>query len=101
MKTFEIKKTEITENKVRYQGNPDLKLDYKDLIEICLDVLPQGGFTPSDIRERNRIQNALDKAGKTKVDFEDADWDSLKKIVKASRWNIRDKEIFEFLEKFE
>ena len=78
-----------------------------DLIEATLDNIPQGGFTPKDIRERNRIQLVIDKFRenkelkvKNKITFEDADYDNLKVIVGASRWGARDKILQGFLDKF-
>lgn len=101
MKKIKIEKTKITENKVKFQGDQDKELTYKDLIEIALDVVPQGGFSPKDIRERNRIQDALDKATSNVITLEDADYDALDKIMKESRWILRDKELNAFLQKFE
>jgi len=101
MKTIKIEKTKIAENKVKFDGDKDKNLTYKDLIEICLDVLPQGGFTPEGIRDRNRIQKSLDGAKAGVINIEDADFKNLEKLVKASRWTIRDKELATFLDKFE
>jgi len=101
MKHIKIEKTLITEDKVKFQGDKEKLLDYKDLLEIAMDVLPQGGFTPKDIRERNRLQDAFDKAkDKTIIDIEDADYEALVKIVNASRWTLRDKDLHTFLQIF-
>ena len=100
MKDIKIEKTKITEEQVKFKGDNDKLLDYKDLIEISLDVVPQGGFSPKDIRERNRIQEALDRATTT-ISLEDADFEALEKIIKNSRWSIRDKELDVFLKNFE
>lgn len=100
MKNIKIEKTKISEDKVKFQGDKDKELDYKDLLEIAMDVLPQGGFTPKDIRERNRIQDALDQAKDGKISLEDADYEALIKIVNNSRWTLRDKELHKFLSQF-
>lgn len=100
MKKIKIERTKITENKVKFQGDANKELDYKDLIEIALDVVPQGGFAPKDIRDRNRIQDALDKAT-TSIELEDADYDALEKIMKESRWTIREAELNVLLNNFE
>ena len=100
MKQIKIEKTTIPENKLKFQGDVNKEMDYRDLIGVALDVPPQGGFTPKDIRERNRIQEALDKSTNVIV-LEDADFDALDKIIKDSRWSIRDKELNIFLQKFE
>jgi len=101
MKKIKIEKTKITENKIKFQGDENKELDYKDLIEVALDTVPQGGFTPKDIRERNRIQDALDKATGHHISLEDADYEALEKIMKNSRWTIRDESLNTFLQNFE
>jgi hypothetical protein len=101
MKKIKIEKTKITENKVKFQGDASKELDYKDLIEMALDVVPQGGFTPKDIRDRNRIQDTLDKATSHTISLEDNDFDNLDKIMRESRWTIRDSELNNFLQNFE
>ena len=101
MKKIKIEKTKITENKVKFHGNENKEVDYKDLIGVALDVIPQGGFTPKDIRDRNRIQEALDKATLSIITLEDADYEALEKIIKDSRWTLRDPELNIFLKKFE
>ena len=100
MRQIEIEKTKIIENQIKFQGDKDKELDYKDLIEVALDVVPQGGFTPKDIRNRNRIQDVLDKSTNV-IEIEDADYDNLKKIIKDSRWILRDSELNTFLQNFE
>lgn len=100
MREIENKKTEIKNSEVKFQGSQD-KLSYKGLIELALDIVPQGGFTPSDIRERNRIQEKLDECSEDIILLEDADYSNLKKIISNSRWTIRSKELSEFLDAFE
>lgn len=109
MQNLKIEKTEIKNSQIRFgnESGEDKCLDYADLIEVCLDILPQGGFSPSDIRDRNRIQNVIDKRDDDKKDlkkdslaFEDADWKNLKKIVNTSRWVIRHKDLQKFLDIF-
>lgn len=100
MKSIKNKKTEILEVQLRYTTDKEKTVDYKELIEYCLDVIPQGGFTPKDIRDRNRIQNALGKSS-TDIELEDADFANLVPIVSASRWTMRHKDLSEFLNHFE
>lgn len=101
MRKIEIKKTKITENETKFQGDSGKILDYKDLIVAALDVVPQGGFTPKDIRDRNRIQDALDKSFANTISIEDADYDNLVKVMKDSRWTIRSSELDILLQNFE
>lgn len=104
MQKLKIEKTEIKNSQLRFvdKSEEDKCLNYADLIEVCLDIVPQGGFSPSDIRDRNRIQNVIDKGIPKEgfLDFEDADWKNLKKIVIASRWVIRHKDLQKFLDIF-
>lgn len=100
MKQIKIEKTSIPENKIKFQGDKDKMVDYKDLIEHALDIIPQNGFTPKDIKERNRIQEALDKSTNV-IAIEDADYTALEKIMKDSRWMIRSKELDVLLQNFE
>jgi len=103
MKKFKIEKTDVKNSNVRFgiKTVDDFELDYTDLIEVALDTPPQGGFIPKDIRERNRIQKIMDEAKDGVISFEDADWENLKKIIKASRWMVRNKDLEKFLQLFE
>jgi hypothetical protein len=100
MKYIENIITSIPESKVRFNGSKDILLSYKDLIEVSLDIVPQGGFTPKDIRERNRIQDALDSMVDKSIGLEDSDFEVLEKIIESSRWPLRDRDLGEFLRKF-
>lgn len=99
MKKIKIEKTTIKEDQLKRNGEQK-ELDYKDLMELTLDIIPQGGFTPADIRERNRIQSALENAKDGTISLEDADYDNFIKVLNQSRWPIRDKELAAFLDKF-
>ena len=50
---------------------PDSDIRYSDLIEYMLDVRPQGGFVPSDLRKRNKIMDIVD-ASNGVITLEDA-----------------------------
>lgn len=99
MKEIKIKKTSLNEKTLKFQGE-DKELDYKDLMELVLDIPPQQGFTPKDLRDRNRIQISLDSAEKGTIKLEDADFENFVKILDGSRWPTRDKQILEFIENF-
>jgi len=101
MKHIPNEVTSITEEKVKFKGDPGKLANYSDLITVALDTIPQGGYTPKDIRERNRIQEALDKAGSGTINLEDSDYDALEKIMKESRWVIREKDLQKLLGGFE
>ena len=100
MKKIKIEKTKITKDQLLRDGDKK-EVDYKALMELTLDIVPREGFTPKDIRDRNRIQNAIDKAKDCTVSLEDADFENFVTILEGSRWPIRDKELAAFLEKFE
>ena len=107
--------TTMNESQTRHGGNPEVKLTYTDLMEICLDIVPQGGFTPKDIRERNRIQESIDEYKKKikdthlkkteskeiQIEFEDADYKAFVQIIKLSRWMVRNKDLQAFLSFFD
>ena len=99
MKKIKNEKTSITQDLVKFRGDTNREIDYKELIELCLDFVPQGGFSPKDIRNRNRIQDALDKADKI-ITLEDADFENMENIIKESRWMIRHHDLNIFLERF-
>ena len=74
------------------------------LIEWCMDIIPQGGYTPKYIENCNRIQKVLNE-GKEKelkkdevltFHFEDSDVVNLKEMVKNSKWMTRSDEITKF-----
>lgn len=73
----------------------------KDFIEYALDVVPHGGFSPKDIRDRSRIQAVLDEHESGELAFEDADFTNLKAIVESSRWGSRNKDVSDFINQFE
>jgi len=105
MQELKIEKTNIKVSQVKFgiKEAEDSIMDYVDLLEVSLDIVPQGGFSPSEIRDRNRIQTAIDKDRKSKdkiIHFEDADWKNLKRIVNLSRWMIRHADLQKFLEIF-
>ena len=83
------------------QAGPNIiKLDGKKLIAQCLDNPPQGGFTLSVMRERNRISEALDALPEdaSELELEDADAVVLNKCVEEMKWGIRNKNIVLFAE---
>jgi hypothetical protein len=61
--------------------------DFKGLLIQCLDFVPQGGFDPSTLRARARVEKAIEKAkpGGTLV-FEDADFGTAQAAVRSVRW---------------
>ena len=97
---IENKQTSIPLNRVSSKDGTKQGATYKDLIESSMDILPQGGFTPEDIRNRNRIQKALEDIKDNMIELEDADYKNLQAIVELSRWASRDVELSDFLNVF-
>lgn len=62
----------------------------KDLLLLCVDFPPQGGFDQATQRARNRVAAILEKteAG-AELSFEDADYTVAQDAVKLMRWNAR------------
>jgi hypothetical protein len=74
----------------------------KELIQGCLNQVPEKGFTYQDIKNRMRIDekiNAL-KPEDQVLQLEDADFLILKQYVKTMTWTTRSKFIAEFHEQF-
>lgn len=88
MKKLELKETEIKKSNTE-------TLNYKELISAALNVVPQGGFSPEEIRKRLRVIDALDKSNEV-FELEDADVETLKRCVKEMKWGVMHKNIVEF-----
>ena len=99
MKKIKNEKTIILESKVKFKGDEKKHMSYKDLIELVLDIVPQGGFTVTDVTNRLRLKDQLKKA-KDDISLEDADYGNLKELIKISRWPYYDEEIGTFLKQF-
>lgn len=87
MKTVENKKLEIP---------GDIK-DYFDLIKICMNQPPQGGYNADEMRKRLRVLNVIDKE-KESMELEDADVACTQQCVKEMRWNFLHQDILNFVE---
>lgn len=73
----------------------------KDLLLLCIDHQPQGGFDLPTQRARNRIADALEKleAG-VAISLEDADYTVAQDAIKGMRWGARHNDIPRFAELF-
>ena len=90
MKTIENRKTSIRVSEAEDKG-----ASYFDLIMVCLNRTPQGGFTLEEMRRRLRVTDKLDPKKKS-ADLEDADFDKLKECVRGMIWGAMSKELVEF-----
>jgi len=67
----------------------------------ALNTPPQGGFDLATIRARNRVSvvaESVDDGGT--ISLEDADFQTAKEAVAATKWSIREPFIVEFSELF-
>ena len=87
MKTVENKKLTIS-------GNIE---KYSDLILACLKNPPQGGYDVTEMRKRIKAMDIIEKGGET-LEFEDADFDCIKRCVNSMRWGSVHREIIEFVD---
>ena len=74
---------------------------FADLIRDSLDWPPEGGFKPSQMRARARVDAALVdvKAGGV-IKLEDADYATVKEALGACPWRIRSPDLIQLLELF-
>lgn len=76
-------------------GEEKRKMTYFDLIKVCFDATPQGGFTRDDIKKRNRIEEKLKGDS---AELEHDEFYSIKKICNDMKWNTRVSQIEDFLD---
>lgn len=88
MKTFENKTVEI---------KGAAPTSYAELLKVCLDVPPQGGFTTTEMKSRLRLANALDKAN-GHIELEDSDHSKLMELVKDMKWGVVSQDLIDLEE---
>ncbi len=93
MKTLKYKTLDIKD------GTGD-SLTYGKLIEACLDHPPDKGFSRKDLKERDRIEQAV-QCSNGELELEDADADILKRLVRVMRWGKRHRSILDFCDDVE
>lgn len=71
---------------------------YNNLIKLCLDKMPNGGFTPQEMRLRINIINKMKDES---FELEDAEYVKLNECVKQMTWGMLDEGILEFVEYIE
>jgi len=72
------------------------KPDTLYLINECLNNTPEGGYSYEDLKNRQRIEKACEKAKATSIQFEDNDASNLQDIVQSMRWAMRHDDIMNF-----
>lgn len=80
---------------------------WSDLIRQSLDFPPEGGFTPSVMRARSRVELALDnpkpQSRKSEssaptgfmIVLEDADFTTAREALAAAKWRVRSHDLLE------
>lgn len=81
MKSLKNETTEIVKDK-----DNDTKQTYADLLIVCLNNVPNGGFTPELMAARVRVIDIVKKGGDV-IELEDADAKTAKEAVNSVRWN--------------
>lgn len=101
MKTIELKT--VTEEIFSGQGKKPVEIKTIDLIKTAVNNTPPGGFAFTDMLNRLRIGDAVDKLEKMDASepavlhLEDADFENLKKYVHDTKWAIVSRTIVEFV----
>lgn len=74
---------------------------YADLLRVCLDMPPPGGFTLELIRKRARVETTIaDAKPGGNMTFEDADFSTAQEAIKLKVWPIRHSALAAFAEAF-
>lgn len=94
MKTLKNKETKIVDDASK--GDGAKKLMYIDLITVCVNQIPQGGFTPSEMKARMRLLDQISGV-KEEIALEDSDVNKLKEIVASSRWTAMHPDLVQFI----
>ena len=91
---------------------PNLKFTIKDpdgstnattasLLQLCLNVPPQGGLDFATIRTRLRVADVLEKAKPgSDIKLEDSDYATALEAVRAMKWGGVHKDILRFADEF-
>lgn len=95
MKSIELKST-----KEALPSGQEIELSTQQLIKTAVNNTPQGGFTATDMLDRLRILEVLEKAKGKKLDLEDSDFKKLGEFVKITKWAFISRFITEFDNQF-
>lgn len=87
------------------QDNKEIKagIKYSELIKVALNSPIQGGYTISDISQRVKLLDILQKAekeGSKDLVLEDADFLALSKILHETKWNVVSRTILNLVNEF-
>jgi len=82
------------------QGEDKLEVRYIDLLKSAVNTGKEGGFSPSEMKERLRILEVLDKS-KDELKIEDADAKILAGLVKDQKFVIVHQGFVDYAEEVE
>jgi len=91
MKSFPNQTTEVKDGEKNFK--------YSDLLKIVLMVHPQGGYSIADMKTRLKLTEVLENAD-GEISFEDADYNYLKPLVNAMKWNGIHKDLISLTDDF-
>lgn len=75
-----------------------------DLLKAAINSPVSGGYSVSEMLHRIKLLDTVEKAEKEKADsiqFEDADYESLGLLAKATRWGVISRTVLEFVQQFD
>lgn len=100
MKTISLK-TE-TEKVLMPEGWMDVEFSTAKYIEIAINIPPQGGFMLDDYAQRMPIREKLKKLkpNATKLEVEDAEFETIKACVSSMPLNVLSSFLYEFKKQF-
>lgn len=88
MKTISNKETAITDIDGKLMTRADLLI-------LVADKPPAGGMTIAIMRERTRITDVIEKAGKGDITLEDNDFNNLKVAYESFGWGKKHKDLLD------
>ena len=81
-------------------GDNQQEVTYQELLLNAVRAIPQGGFSPEEMRARIRLLDVIDKTTES-FEFEDADFAKLKPLVNQARWVLLDRQVITFVDYIE
>ena len=91
MGSFKNKKTDIQKDENNF-------LTFKDLVEVCINSMPEGGLNVSDMKIRLNIMAQIENANGIIKIVGSAEKETLKTCVASMKWRVLHKHVVEFVE---
>lgn len=102
MKTVQLKT--VNEKLIINNQLSEIEIKYVDLLKMAINTPVQGGYSISEMSQRIRLIDTIDKAekeGSTSIQFEDTDYIALAILMKDAKWSVISRSIIEFVQEFE